>query len=339
MRFRFIDAEKANYPVVVLCRVMEVTASGYYAWFCRGVSAHAKKDQELLEKIKTFYMASKGRYGSPRVHGDLLVDGERLGRKRVERLMRQNRLAGKRRRKFTCTTNSKHSNKIAHNLLNRHFDIDCPNVVWTSDITQLWTPEGWWYLAIVLDLFARFVVGWAMSSRIKRQLVMDAVRMALLHRQPDSGLIFHSDQGSQYAAKDTEKLLITNGITPSMSGKGNCFDNAVSESFFSRLKEELGDSFPSRGQANADVFEYIEVFFNRERRHSYNGNLTPLECEQFYACHGRRPSGIADLLANGDAGGKIAAPEKGAPIQMPMLSSTTGVPLYSGAGGLITVSF
>jgi putative transposase len=312
---------------------MEVTTSGYYAWFRRGVSARAKKDQQLLEKIKASHTASKRRYGSPRILGDLRVDGERVGKKRVERLMRQNGITGKRRRKFTCTTDSNHGKKVAPNLLKQQFHADRPDVVWTSDITQLWTPEGWLYLAIVLDLFARYVVGWAMSSRIKRQLVLDAVSMALLRRHPDSGLIFHSDKGSQYAAKDTEKLLSTNGIIPSMSGTGNCYDNAVSESFFARLKEELGDSFPSRNQGSTDVFEYIEVFFNRCRRHSYNGNLTPLECEQFYARYGRRPAGIPDLLANREPGARITSPDEGAPIRMPATRPTTGVPLYSGAGG------
>lgn len=292
--------------MVILCRVMNVTRSGFYAWVKRGRSARAKRDQQLLEMIRTFHKASKGRYGSPRIFDDLRDDGERVGRKRVERLMRHNGIAGKRRRKFTSTTNSDHDKKVAPNLLKQQFDVVRPDAVWASDITQLWTPEGWWYLAVVLDLFARYVVGWAMSSRIKKQLVLDAVLMALLRRQPRSSLIFHSDRGSQYAADDTEKLLVTNGLTPSMSGKGNCYDNAVSESFFSRLKEELGDSFPSRDQAGADLFEYIEVFFNRRRRHSYNGNVSPLECEQFYALHGRRPAGVLDLVANREPGARIS---------------------------------
>ncbi len=333
VRFQFIEAEKANYPVVILCRVMNVTRSGFYAWVKRGTSAKAKRDQQLLEKIKVFHKASKKRYGSPRIFDDLRDDSEHVGKKRVERLMRHNGIVGKRRRRFTCTTNSNHDKKVAPNLLKQQFDVVRPDAVWASDITQLHTPEGWWYLAIVLDLFARFVVGWAMSSRIKQQLVLDAVSMALLRRQPNSSLIFHSDRGSQYAADDTEKLLVTNGITPSMSGKGNCYDNAVSESFFSRLKDELGDSFPSRDQAGTDLFEYIEVFFNRRRRHSYNGNVSPLECEQFYARHGRRPAGVLDLVANREPGARIISPDEGAPIHVPATILITGVPLYSGAGG------
>ena len=319
--------------MVILCRVMNVTRSGFYAWVKRGASAKAKRDQQLLEKIKVFHKASKKRYGSPRIFDDLREDGEHVGKKRVERLMRHNGIVGKRRRRFTCTTNSNHDKKVAPNLLKQQFDVVRPDAVWASDITQLHTPEGWWYLAIVLDLFARYVVGWAMSSRIKQQLVLDAVSMALLCRQPNASLIFHSDRGSQYAADDTEKLLIANGLTPSMSGKGNCYDNAVSESFFSRLKEELGDSFPSRDQAGADLFEYIEVFFNRRRRHSYNGNVSPLECEQFYARHGRRPAGVLDLVANREPGARIISPDEGAPIHVPATILITGVPLYSGAGG------
>jgi len=312
---------------------MNVTRSGFYAWVKRGTSARAKRDQQLLEKIRVFHKTSKERYGSPRIFDDLRDDGEHVGRKRVERLMHDNGIAGKRRRKFTSTTNSNHDKKVAPNLLKQNFDVVRPDAVWASDITQLWTPEGWWYLAIVLDLFARFVVGWAMSSRIKKQLVLDAVLMALLRRQPNSSLIFHSDRGSQYAADDTETLLVTNGLTPSMSGKGNCYDNAVSESFFSRLKEELGDSFPSRDQAGAEVFEYIEVFFNRRRRHSYNGNVSPLECELFYARHGRRPAGVLDLVANREPGARIISPDEGTPIHVPATILTTDVPLYSGAGG------
>lgn len=313
MRFAFIDVEKATYPVIVLSRVMEVTASGYYAWVCRGrgVSRHAKKDQVLLVKIKAFHAISRGYYGSPRIFDDLRFDGEQVGKKRVERLMRQNGIEGKRRRKFRCTTNSQHSKPVAPNVLKQQFDVERPDTVWASDITQLWTPEGWWYLAIVLDLFARYVVGWAMCARITRQLVLDAVGMGLQHRKPEAGLIFHSDQGSQYAATDTKQLLLTNGIIPSMSSKGNCYDNAVSESFFSRLKEELGDSFPSRRQAKADVFEYIEVFFNRYRRHSHNGNLAPLECERFYLSVGRRPESISDFLAVRRAGCLVTPLSKG----------------------------
>jgi transposase InsO family protein len=193
---------------------------------------------------------------------------------------------------------------VAPNLLKRHFEASRPDVVWTSDITQLRTPEGWLYLAIVLDLFARVVVGFALRADITRQLVLDAVRMAIDSRHPDKGLIFHSDRGSQYAAADTETLLRTHGMTPSMSGVGCCYDNAVSESFFSSLKIELGDTFPSRRQGCTDIFEFIETFFNPVRRHSFNANISPRDCEAFFARHGRRPTGVKDLL--GQYAGDIA---------------------------------
>jgi len=315
VRFAFIAAEKASYRVTILCRVMGVSTSGFYAWQNRPPSARAQRDQDLTKKIVDFHKASGGKYGSPRIHTDLLASNEHVGKKRVERLMRQSGIEGKRSRKFRCTTNSNHNKETAPNLLQQQFDVDRPNCVWSSDITQLATPEGWLYLAVVLDLFARYVVGWALSERITRHLVLDAVSMALGRRQPAPGLIFHSDKGSQYAARDTKKLLDKHELQPSMSGTGNCFDNAVSESFFGRFKEELGDTFPSRHQARLDCFEHIEVFFNRQRRHSYNGHLTPLETEQYYGRHGRRPRGIADLLTERDAlalsvrsGGRGAVP-------------------------------
>lgn len=301
MRFAFIEAEKACYPVTLLCRVMAVSTSGFYAWLDRRASARVQRDRELTKKILAFHKASKGNYGSPRIHTDLVADNERVGKKRVERLMRHSGIKGKRSRKFRCTTNSKHSKHVAPNLLQQQFDVERPNSVWASDITLLATPEGWLYLAVVLDLFARYVVGWALSERITRHLVLDAVGMALGRRRPEPGLIFHSDKGSQYAATDTQELLDKHRLRPSMSGTGNCFDNAVSESFFGRFKEELGDTFPSRHQARLDCFEHIEVFYNRQRRHSYNGHLTPLETEQYYGRHGRRPHGIDDLLAERQA--------------------------------------
>lgn len=310
MRFAFIAAEKVFYPITILCRVMGVSTSGFYAWLNRPASARTQRDQELTKKIVTFHKTSGGKYGSPRIHTDLLADSERVGKKRVERLMRQSGIKGKRTRKFRCTTNSKHSKHVAPNLLQQQFDVDRPDIVWASDITQLATPEGWLYLAVVLDLFARYVVGWALSERITRHLVLDAVSMALERRRPEAGLIFHSDKGSQYAATDTKKLIEKHGLRPSMSGTGNCYDNAVSEAFFGRFKEELGDTFPSRHQARLDCFEHIEVFYNRQRRHSYNGHLTPLETEQYYGRHGRRPQGIADLLAEREALTLLAHPEQ-----------------------------
>jgi transposase InsO family protein len=211
--------------------------------------------------------------------------------------MREDGRVGKHRRKFRGTTDSGHGLPVAPNLLHQRFEASKPDGVWASDITQLWTPEGWLYLAIVLDLFARYVVGWALRADITRHLVLDAVRMAISWRKPKQGLIFHSDQGSQYAADDTERLLRAHSMTPSMSGVGNCYDNAVSESFFAGFKNELGDTFPSRSQAQTDAFEFIETYYNPYRRHRFNGNISPRDCEAFFARQGRRPHSVKDLIA------------------------------------------
>ena len=297
MRFCFIDAQKAVYPLTVLCRVMQVSRGGYYAWRHRAPSARSARDAALLGKIRSFHQASRQRYGSPRIFDDLRAEGEAVGKKRVERLMRQHRIQGKYRKRFVCTTDSDHEDPVAPHLLHQRFEAAKPDVVWSSDMTQLWTPQGWLYLAIVLDLFARYVVGWALRSDITRQLVLDAVAMAIGRRRPKPGLIFHSDRGSQYAATDTQRLLRAHGIRASMSGVGNCYDNAVSESFFSSFKIELGDAFPSRSQGRTDTFEFIEAFYNPYRRHSFNGNISPRVAEAFFARNGRRPTGVNDLLA------------------------------------------
>jgi putative transposase len=297
MRFKFIDAEKVAYPTTVLCRVMDVTRGGYYAWRNRKASIRSKRDAALLAKIRRFYDASHQRYGSPRIFDDLRADNEAVSRKRIERLMRENNIVGKHRRKFTCTTDSDHDLPVAPNLLKQHFDAPRPDAVWASDITQLRTPEGWLYLAVVLDLFARYVVGWALRDDITRHLVLDAVMMAICQRAPEKGLIFHSDRGSQYAAGDTEKLLRNHGMRPSMSGTGCCYDNAVSESFFSGFKNELGDTFPSRSQGRTDAFAFIETYYNPYRRHSFNGNISPRDCEAYFVRNGQRPDGVKDLLA------------------------------------------
>lgn len=306
-----MDAEKRSYPLTVLCRVMQVTRGGYYAWRQRKVSARRQRDAELLTKIRAFHEASGKCYGSPRIFDDLRAAREAVSEKRVARLMQQNDIVGKHRRKFTSTTDSAHDLPVAPNLLNRQFHVARPNLVWASDITQLATPEGWLYLAVVLDLFARTVVGWALRNDITRHLVLEAVRMAIAARPPASGLIFHSDRGSQYAAADTEKLLRAHGMAPSMSGVGNCYDNAVSESFFSAFKNELGDTFPSRRQGRSDAFVFVETYYNPRRRHSYNGNLSPLDCEAFFARNGRRPTGVKDLLAEADGLLHATSPEQG----------------------------
>jgi putative transposase len=334
MRFKFIEAEKQNYRLAMLCRVMEVTRGGYYAWRTRKPSARSQRDAELLGKIRSFYAASRNSYGSPRIYDDLRAAREQVSAKRVARLMRHNGIVGKhRKRKFKSTTDSKHDLSVAPNLLKQQFDVPAPNVAWSSDITQLATPQGWLYMAVVLDLFARVVVGWALRNDITRHLVLEAVRMAIDARRPLEGLIFHSDKGSQYAADDTEKLLKAHGIRPSMSGTGNCYDNAVSESFFSGFKNEVGDTFPSRRHGRSDAFVFIETHYNRYRRHSFNGNVSPLDCEAFFARNGRRPTSVKDLLAEADGLLLPTTPSPGERGAVPCAAGST-IAVHRGPGSM-----
>ena len=266
----------------LVCRVLGVSRSGYYAWRRRPVSSRSIRNQELLEKIKDVHKKSKETYGSPRVHKQLLADGELCGRGRVERLMSANGICGKQRRKFVVTTDSKHDLPVAENILDREFSVEEPNKVWLSDITYIPTDEGWLYLAGVLDLCSRTAVGWSMSDSLEKELVMDALKMAYGRRQPGVGLIHHSDRGSQYASEAYRALLNDYGMTMSMSRKGNCWDNAVMESFFGTLKRELVHHrrYRTRAEARKDIFEFIEVFYNRERLHSSLGYMSPLDYEK-----------------------------------------------------------
>ncbi len=282
MRFRFIDVEKANHSVRILCRCLRVSRSGFYAWRKRPESEHSKEDRRLTEAIQASHRESRCTYGSPRVHADLHELGERISRKRVARLMREAKLEARRRRRFKRTTDSNHSFPIAENVLDRQFAVDGPNLWWAGDITYIWTDEGWLYLAVLLDLFSRRVVGWSMDSTITRQLALNALQMALDGRAPGPELGQHTDRGSQYASGDYRKRLKAHGITCSMSRRGNCWDNAVSESFFSSLKLECvyRSHFATRAQARAAIFDYIEVFYNRQRRHSTLGQVSPAEFER-----------------------------------------------------------
>lgn len=281
MRFGFIRTEKATYPVRVLCRTLLVSTSGFYAWCRRGLSRRAQEDAALKVGIRAAHAASGKTYGSPRVHEDLKADGQQVGRKRVARLMQEEGLEGQRKRRFRVTTDSKHSHPVAENELNRNFTASAPNKVWVTDITYIWTRAGWMYLAAILDLFSRRVVGWSMDSYLDRTLALDALGMALRTRRPEAGLIHHSDRGVQYASKEYRGQLRKRGIVCSMSRKGDCWDNAVAESFFSTLKAELvhRNDYVSRGQARASVFEYIEAFYNGRRRHSALGYVSPVEHE------------------------------------------------------------
>lgn len=282
MRFSLIATEKACYPVALLCRVLKVSRSGYYAWHKRPAATRTVQDQRLALEVAAIHAHSRGRYGSPRVHAELRERGQRIARKRVARLMRAAGLRGRERRRFRCTTDSKHQMAIKGNLLARRFAVAAPNTGWVTDITYLWTLEGWLYLAVILDLFSRRVIGWALSERLERGLALDALAMALKQRQPSSGLLHHSDRGSQYASHEYQQLLARYGILSSMSRSGNCWDNAVAESFFATLKLELvyQTRWSSRAEARSAVFEYIELFYNRQRRHSALGYLCPSQFEQ-----------------------------------------------------------
>lgn len=282
MRFDFIDAEKATYPVETLCRTLEVSKSGFYAWRHRPESARSKADQRLRILIREAHEAGRRTYGSPRVHRELAAQGIAVSRKRVARLMQAEGLVGRTRRRFKHTTNSDHDQPVAPNLLDRQFEATEPNQRWVGDTTELLVGEGGskLYLAAILDLFSRFVVGWALSAVNDRQLTLKALDMAIRRRCPGAGLLHHSDQGSTYASEDYQKALERHGIICSMSRRGNCLDNAAMESWFSTLKSELGERFESYGGAKAELFDYIEVFYNQTRRHSAIDYVSPAEYER-----------------------------------------------------------
>jgi transposase InsO family protein len=265
-----------------MCSTLGVSRSGFYAWDARDESLRDRENRRLLALIREEHVRSRGTYGAPRVHASLKRRGETCGSNRVERLMRKAGIRSKVRRKFKRTTDSDHEYVIAPNLVGREFDVAGPNQVWVSDITYIATDEGCLYLASTLDLFSRRIVGWAMSERMTSSIVVDALEMAIGRRAPPAGLVHHSDRGAQYAAHAFRGLLERHRIVCSMSGKGNCYDNAVKESFFHTLKAELceHEHYSTRDQARASVFDFIEVFYNRQRLHSTLGYRTPAEFEQ-----------------------------------------------------------
>lgn len=270
------------YPIAMMCRVLGVSRSGFYAWRHRKPSNRVQQTVRLVAEIRTVHKEARGTYGSPRVHIELQERNFQVGRNRVARLMREAGMTARYKRRFRRTTDSNHSDPIAANLLNRQFDIEGPNRVWGTDITYLWTGEGWLYLAVVLDLFSRRVIGWSMADHLRTELVQGALDMALGQRTPSTGLLHHSDRGCQYASNAYRKALAKEGIECSMSRKGDCWDNAVVESFFGTLKTELVHRklWPTRLAARTAVFEYMEVFYNRKRRHSYLGYVSPAEFER-----------------------------------------------------------
>jgi len=282
LRYGFIAAEKATYPVRVLCRVLRVSRSGFYTWCRRPEAARRRRDRELVELVVRVFKESRRTYGSPRVHREFQSLQVLCGRRRIERLMRERGITPPRRRRFRTTTDSKHRYAVAANVLGRNFKAESPNRSWATDITYVWTREGWLYLAVVIDLFSRRVVGWAMGNDLGRALALRALGMALDGRDPARTLVHHSDRGSQYACDDYQRILRQRGIVCSMSRKGDCWDNAVVESFFGTLKTELVHrcEFATRDEARLAIFDYIEVFYNRQRRHSYLGYRSPEEFER-----------------------------------------------------------
>ncbi|NBD09110.1 IS3 family transposase [Corallococcus silvisoli] len=284
MKFSFIHAEKALFPVAALCRHLSVSRSGYYAWAKRPESERKKRDRALQLEVAAIHQESRGTYGAPRVHAELKARGQRVARKRVARLMRQTGLRGRARRRFVRTTDSAHRHPVAPNTLERNFHPGQPHCAWVGDLTYVWTDEGWLYLAVLLELFSRKVVGWAMGERIDSGLVLSALDMALLGG-PAPRLHYSDRLNPPSTRARTTADDWRRGIGCSMSRKGNCWDNAVAESFFSTLKLELvyGTPFKTREAAKQSLFEYIEVVYNRKRRHSALGYVSPAECERMAA--------------------------------------------------------
>jgi len=282
MTYRFIQGHQETWPIRLMCETLEVSPAGYYAWLRRPPSFQAQRREALLVLIQGIHAEAKQRYGSPRVHATLAARGETCSVNTVAKLMRQNDIRAKSARKFRCTTDSNHPLPVAANVLDRQFDPLGPNESWVADITYIPTREGWLYLAIVEDLYSRKVVGWSMAESMESRLVVDALEMAVKRRLPDEGLVAHSDRGSQYASEHYQRLLGKHGIECSMSGVGQCWDNAPAESFFASLKKELThhEDYRSREDARASIFEYIEVFYNNQRLHSSLGYVTPAAYER-----------------------------------------------------------
>ena len=281
MSFALIDAKRAEVPVETACAVLNVSVSGFYSWKRRPASLRQTRDLVLLAHIRAEFSTSNGTYGSPRMHAELAESGLAVGRHRVARLMSENGLKARQKTRFKKTTDSDHGGPIAPNVLGQDFAAEAPDQKWGVDISYVWTAEGWLYLAIVLDLFSRRIVGWSISDRMKRGLAMDALRRAIVLRRPPSGLIHHSDRGSQYCSGDYQRLLRDHGFVASMSGRGNCYDNAMVETVFKTIKSELiwRTSYTTRDQAITAIGQYIERFYNPRRRHSSLGYVSPAAYE------------------------------------------------------------
>lgn len=288
MKYAAIAAHVGAYTVAFMCRVLGVAPSGYYAWVTCPTSKRAQQDSALQPHVRVAFAASRQRYGSPRVHAELHAQGHRVGRKRVARLMRDAGLRARPRRRFRHTTLSKHREPLAPNVVARQFEVSAPNQVWVSDLTYLPTPTGFAYLAVILDLFARRVVGWAVSDNLDATVAVTALQRALALRPAPAGLVHHSDRGVHYACADYRAVLAQHGVRRSMSRKGNCWDNAVAESFFSSLKFELEDHARWRDahDVERDIAAYIDGFYNAERRHSHNRYQSPIDFEREFVQQG-----------------------------------------------------
>ena len=280
MKCSFIAASMAVFPITVLCRVLELSRAAFYAWVDRPPSGHSVEDQKLAILVREAFERSRRTYGCPRIHAELAAQGIHVSRKRVARIMRQEGLRARPRKRFKCTTMSDHDQPVAANVLDRRFTADRPNQRWVGDTTELLTGNGKLFLAVILDLFSRYVVGWALSPSNDRFLTMKALDMAIKRRCPGEGLLHHSDQGSTYASEDYQKVLAAHGITCSMSRRGNVYDNAAMESWNSTLKSELGERFEDNETAEKEVVGYIEGFYNPHRRHSALGYMSPAEYER-----------------------------------------------------------
>ena len=279
MKFTFVKEHRRTWPVVVICRVLKVSRSGFFAWLKRPPSKRRRRQEELIEKIKAAHQENRELYGSPRLYRALRIDGQIVCRNTVAKLMRQAKIRAKTRRRFVPrTTDSTHRQPVAQNVLQRDFTAAAPDRKWLTDITYVPTDQGWLYLAGVLDVFSRKIVGWAMADHMQVDLVSDALKMALEHRRPAGDqLLHHSDRGAQYASEDYQQILTSHRITVSMSGRGDCYDNAMMESFWATLKTELvhQQQYSTHEQARGSIFEYIEVFYNRKRLHSSLGYVSP----------------------------------------------------------------
>ena len=282
MKYGFMDQHRNQFPMRLMAKLLGVSPSGFHTWKKRSPSRRELEEYKIIRAIEDIHRSSRGTYGSPRVHAQLKGMGFDVNPKKVERLMKKFGIRAKTKRKFRVTTDSKHNLPVASNVLNRDFSPDAPNKAWAGDITYLWTKEGWLFLAVIVDLFSRQVVGWSMDERITKELTLAALRMGLRRRNPAPGLIHHSDRGSQYAATAYRRLLEARGAVCSMSRKGNCWDNAVVESFFHTLKMELvhHECFETREEARRKIFEWIEVFYNRQRLHSALGYMSPAKYEE-----------------------------------------------------------